>query len=122
MGLTNMKTYTVYVGTPEHNATLIGMFWNIFVATGYLHLLDEGIAVNTGLGLVRVDKQAIREVRLTHFPRVAKPIKMSCVDIRFDDEGIERTIRVTARQRKWRMGAQNKATLEIRDDLVILLG
>ncbi len=93
------------------------MFWNLSLAPGFVHLLDEAVAIDTGLNLIRIEKHAVRKLTLGHLPRVAKLIKLTCVDIRFDDGGIDRIIRVFARQGNWSLRATNQATLEIYNDL-----
>ena len=113
-----MQSFPVYISTPEHNRTAWGTFFVLYIATGTLYLRDDELVIDAGTSLTTIKKGSVRDITLGHHSRIAKPIKTLYLDIRYEQEGIERTLRLAGRPSMSWVWKCNEMTLEMRHALL----
>jgi hypothetical protein len=90
------KRSACYLTTPEHTRTFVGQYIYIYTDKGELELTDSALHFVSKGGLrMDIPLSSIIEVRIDHYSRWAKPIRLDYIAVRYRHDGTERTVFLT---------------------------
>jgi hypothetical protein len=98
-----------YLSTPRHVRSLVGRFIYVYTAKGSLRLTSEALIFTSKKLTIEIPLDSIAEISSGHYSRIAKPLRLYYIAVRYNHEGREETILLTPTQ-SWamRVGNTNK--------------
>ncbi len=81
-----------YISTPEHLRTFTGRFLYIYTGKGELSLNGENLTFVSNWQSTVIPLRDIRELRIGHYSRVAKPLRLDYLAVTFEGAGQRRTL------------------------------
>ncbi|HOX56362.1 MAG TPA: serine/threonine-protein kinase [Candidatus Paceibacterota bacterium] len=92
---TSERRIPCYISTPEHLGTFTGQFLYIYTGKGELRLDGEYLTFDKGWQSTVIPLRDIRELGIGHYSRLAKPLRLDFLAVRFEQAGQPRTLLFT---------------------------
>lgn len=89
------KRSTCYLSTPEHVNSFFGQFVYIYTNKGELCLTDIALEFVGKIGLTERIPHSILEIGVGRYSRLAKPLRLNFISIRYRSTEVERTLLFT---------------------------
>ena len=84
-----------YLSTPERVRSFKGRFIYIYTAMGNLHLTSESL-IFTGTKIsFEIHLNAITDISSGHYSRIAKPIRLDYMAVKYNKGGVAETVLLT---------------------------
>mgnify|MGYP001589886510 CR=1 FL=1 len=87
-----------YLSTPKHLRSFIGRFIYIYTAKGNLRLTSESLIFTSTKTSFEIPVNSITDIRSGHYSRIAKPIRLDYIAVKYSHEGRDETILLTPTQ------------------------
>ena len=84
-----------YLSTPEHTRSFMGMFLYIYTAKGSLSLTSESLIFTSKKISFEIPLHSIVEISSDHYSRIAKPIRLDYIAIKYRHQEEKETILFT---------------------------
>lgn len=87
-----------YLSTPKHVRSFAGRFIYIYTAKGSLRLTSESLIFTSTKTSFEIPVNSITDISSGHYSRLAKPIRLDYIAIKYSRQGRDETILLTPTQ------------------------
>ena len=84
-----------YASTPEHQNTFYGKYIYIYTDKGQLSLTEDGIEYIGKKSTYAIRYSAIKSIEMSHYSRIAKPLKLNFIKLRYVIDSVEHAVFLT---------------------------
>jgi serine/threonine protein kinase len=81
------KSCICYVSSPKHVRSFWGRFIYIYEGKGTIQLTAQELIFSSPEETIRIPLRSIRNLRMGHYPRTAKPIRLDYISITYEEAG-----------------------------------
>jgi len=84
-----------FLSTPKHVRSFVGLFINIYTAKGSLSLTSELLIFTSTKTSFEIPLNSITDISTGHYSRIAKPMRLDYMAVKYSHEGRDETILLT---------------------------